>query len=154
MFLISEGRNIVLTNFVHDRTRSAFVHRAHNGEQKLLYSFDKIFSKVFCKTSLGCSTRGQPITSPSSSFGFGITWKCTWNTCWCAIFPLFCQNGKEKSDGRPSASQREVRDACLQDVVVNDTERFRDLLGEREDLGEMLIGHLVHPVAVIWVIRG
>ena len=103
MFLISEGRNIVLTSFVHDTTCSAFVHRAHDGEQKLLYSFDRILSKVLCKTSLGCSTRGQPMISPSSAFGFGITWKCTWNTCWCAIFPLFCQGGRSELDGRPIA---------------------------------------------------
>lgn len=48
-------------------------------------------SNTFFNPSISVSRIGHPIPSPSFSFGFGIIWKCTWSTTWCAIGPLFCR---------------------------------------------------------------
>ena len=37
----------------------------------------------------------------------------------------------------------------LQNVVVDDAEGFGDLLGEREDLREVLVRNLVHPRGMV-----
>ena len=36
----------------------------------------------------------------------------------------------------------------LEDVVVDEAHRLGELLSEREDLNEILVGDLVHPVRV------
>jgi hypothetical protein len=43
------------------------------------YIFALISSINFAKSPLSASLVGHPIPNPSCSFGFGMTWKCTYN---------------------------------------------------------------------------
>lgn len=107
---------------------------------------------------LRARTRTRAVISHRTRVGEQAKGRLT-STTWCAILPLFCGSRHMSEFVSPSkhrpltihtaADAKDERTTDLQDVVVLDALRNRNLLERCEDLTEVLVGNVVELGGVV-----